>query len=140
SSVQMERRSPGPHVSDILKNAPRNWGRWGADDEVGTLNQLGSQSVLAALAAVRTGKTFTLQAVMADPAGDPVTPNRQSAQRFTVRDAGTYLSSKAEPLSGGTCYADDFLATYLHGTTHYDALGHVWANGQLWNGYDAETT
>ena len=41
---------------------------------------------------------FTLQAVMADPAGDPVTANRQSAQRFNVRDAGTYLSRKAESM------------------------------------------
>src|SRR5207344_2235591 len=29
---------------------------------------------------------------------------------------------------------------FLQGSTQYDALGHVWYDGQLWNGYDARTT
>jgi kynurenine formamidase len=29
---------------------------------------------------------------------------------------------------------------FLQGSTQYDALGHVWYDRQLWNGYDARTT
>ena len=29
---------------------------------------------------------------------------------------------------------------FLQGSTQYDALGHVWYDGQLWNGYDARST
>ena len=29
---------------------------------------------------------------------------------------------------------------YLQGSTQYDALGHVWYDDQIWNGYDADTT
>ena len=27
-----------------------------------------------------------------------------------------------------------------HGTTHMDALGHIWVDDKLWNGYPAKTT
>ena len=27
-------------VGELLKDAPRNWGKWGPDDEVGSLNYL----------------------------------------------------------------------------------------------------
>ena len=29
---------------------------------------------------------------------------------------------------------------FLQGSSQYDALGHVWYDGQIWNGYDAQTT
>ena len=38
----------------------RNWGRWGEDDERGTLNFITPDRVAAAAQLVRTGKTFSL--------------------------------------------------------------------------------
>ena len=32
------------------------------------------------------------------------------------------------------------MSAFLQGSTQYDALGHVWYGGQLYNGYDANTT
>ena len=29
-----------PHVHELLKDSPKNWGKWGPDDEVGALNYL----------------------------------------------------------------------------------------------------
>ena len=29
-----------PDVKQLLKNSPKNWGKWGPDDEVGSLNYL----------------------------------------------------------------------------------------------------
>jgi kynurenine formamidase len=37
-------------------------------------------------------------------------------------------------------YADDKIDAFLQGSTQYDALGHLWYDGRLWNGYDARTT
>jgi kynurenine formamidase len=41
---------------------------------------------------------------------------------------------------GGLHYADDKIDAYLQGSTQYDALGHLWYDGKIWNGYDARTT
>jgi kynurenine formamidase len=32
------------------------------------------------------------------------------------------------------------MTCFLQGSTQYDALGHVWYDDQIWNGYDAKTT
>lgn len=37
-----------------------NWGRWGADDEIGTLNLITAEVVRAAAAEVRTGRRVPL--------------------------------------------------------------------------------
>ena len=37
-----------------------NWGRWGADDQRGTLNFITPERIAAAARLVRTGKTFEL--------------------------------------------------------------------------------
>ena len=38
----------------------KNWGRWGPDDEAGTLNFITPQDIVAAAALVRKGKVFSL--------------------------------------------------------------------------------
>lgn len=129
-----------PEVSELLKDSPRNWGRWGADDEVGALNYLGPEQALSAAASIRSGKVFTLQLPMADPNGDPVWPGRRGAERCQVIDEGHWICGKAPQYPGGQHYADDMISAYLQGSTQYDALGHVWYDGQLYNGYDAKTT
>ena len=78
----MEKQVPG--VGTLLKNAPKNWGRWGADDEVGALNFLTSAEVLRGVASVKQGRTFTLQVQMGNPKGDPVWPGRDQAKRLSI--------------------------------------------------------
>jgi len=75
-----------PYIGDLLENSPKNWGKWGADDEVGALNYLGPGEVLSAVKLVRSGKVFTLQVPMGDPAGDPVWPGRRGAERYQIID------------------------------------------------------
>ena len=77
---------------------------------------------------------------MASPEGDPVWPGRVSAQRYNVVDKGHYIAGKGPVFAGGSEYADDFMACFVQGSTQYDALGHVWYDDELWNGYDAKTT
>ncbi|HTR16434.1 MAG TPA: cyclase family protein [Acetobacteraceae bacterium] len=129
-----------PSVADLLRDAPRNWGKWGPDDEVGSLNYLTQGEVLRGVKAVTSGKTFTLQVRMGHPNGDPVWPGRAQPTHINVMDKGHYLCGKGPEFPGHAEYADDVLFMYLQGSTQYDALGHVWYDDQLWNGYDARTT
>jgi kynurenine formamidase len=130
-----------PDLVDLLKDAPTNWGKWGPDDEVGALNYLGAEQVLAAVRLVSSGKVFTLQRLIGDPKGDPVWPGRTPAERTQVLDEGDWdEGGKGPAYPGGLHYADDKLDAYLQGSTQYDALGHLWYDGKLWNGFDARTT
>jgi kynurenine formamidase len=131
---------PDPWIGDLLANSPKNWGKWGDADEVGSLNYLTPQVVLQAAGSIRSGKTFTLQVKMANPEGDPVWPGRSGAVRINLMDEGHFMVGKGVETPGGAHYADDYMTCFLQGSTQYDALGHVWYDDQIWNGYDAKTT
>ena len=129
-----------PYLGDLLKDAPSNWGKWGPDDEVGSLNYLGPEQVIAAAKLVTSGKTFTLQRLIGDPKGDPVWPGRTPAERTQILDESNWDGDDGPAYPGGLHYADDKISAFLQGSTQYDGLGHVWFGGQIWNGYDARTT
>lgn len=129
-----------PDLNELLADSPSNWGKWGPDDEVGSLNYLGPEQILAAASLITAGKVFTLQRLIGDPKGDPVWPGRTPAERTQILDESTWDAEDAPAFPGGLHYADDKINAFLQGSTQYDALGHVWYGGQLYNGYDARTT
>jgi kynurenine formamidase len=129
-----------PYTGDLLKDSPKNWGKWGDDDEVGALNYLTPDEVLRGVRHVRQGKVFTLQIPMGHPGGDPVWPGRRGVEKLMVLDESDWIGGKAPEFPGGLHYADDYFSGFLQGSTQYDALGHVWYDGQLYNGYDATST
>ena len=133
-------QTTAPDMTEVLADAPTNWGKWGDDDEVGSLNYLGPEQVLAAVSLVRQGKVFTLQRLIGDPKGDPVWPGRSPAERTMLLDESTWDGADAPQFPGGLHYADDKIEAFLQGSTQYDALGHVWYDGKIWNGYDARST
>ncbi len=123
-----------------LGDLPTNWGRWGAEDEVGALNFLDAKEVLRGMTAARSGKVFPIGLPIADPRGDPVWPGRVETLRYNTQDKGTYLYGKTKPFAGGVEYADDMSVMFLQGTTHFDALGHEWIDDKIYNGYPADST
>jgi len=129
-----------PDMTDLLADAPSNWGKWGPDDEVGALNYLTAEEVMRGVAHIKQGSVFTLQRLIGDPKGDPVWPGRTPAERTQILDEATWDSADAPQFPGGLHYADDKISAFLQGSTQYDALGHVWYGGKIWNGYDARTT
>jgi kynurenine formamidase len=135
-----ETPSTAPYLGDLLKDSPSNWGKWGPDDEVGALNYLGPEQVLAAAKLVSSGRIFTLQRLIGDPKGDPVWPGRTPAERTQILDESSWDGAGAPAFPGGLHYADDKISAFLQGSTQYDALGHVWYDTKLWNGYDARTS
>lgn len=128
-------------LTDLLGTSPSNWGKWGADDEVGSLNYLTAEHVVAGAKLIRRGSVFTLQRLIGDPKGDPVWPGRSPAEREMIYDESDWDEGGSGPqFPGGLHYADDKIEAFLQGSTQYDALGHVWHDGRIWNGYDARTT
>src|SRR5690606_29513635 len=49
-----------PDAFSRMAGRVRNWGRWGPDDQLGTLNFITPESVAAAAAEIRTGRVFPL--------------------------------------------------------------------------------
>ncbi|MGV1010096.1 MAG: cyclase family protein [Dermatophilaceae bacterium] len=126
--------------TQLLKDAPKNWSKWGPQDEIGSLNYLDPAQARAGAQQVRSGKSFTLAVPIGDPAGDPLWPGRRPAQRFATLDHSHFAAGKGPDLPGGAEYADDVIVMYLQGTSQYDALGHVWHDDTIYNGYPADTT
>ncbi|NLG46917.1 cyclase family protein [Gordonia sp. (in: high G+C Gram-positive bacteria)] len=130
-----------PDLTELLAGSPSNWGKWGPDDEVGSLNYLTPDQVLRGAAQIKRGALFTLQRLIGDPNGDPVWPGRSPATREMILDESHWDEGSDGPaFPGGLHYADDKINAFLQGSTQYDALGHVWYDGKIWNGYDARTT
>ncbi len=101
----------------------------------------GPEAVLRALKLVRSGVVIPLGMRIGDGRRpEPVWPGRIPSQRYMVKDYSHYQAGIAPTPAQGACFASDFLAMPLHGTTHLDALGHAWSDGILYNGVPAETT
>ena len=113
-----------------------NWGRWGPDDEIGTLNFIQPADIAAAATLIRHGRTFSL-GLNFDRHG----PQRGLwGNRFnpihTMLATGTDAVAGTQD-AGGLRYADDAVSMPLQCGTQWDALGHIFYDDRMWNGYDA---
>lgn len=112
------------------------WGRWGEADEVGALNLVGTQQVLAATGLVRQGRVVSLAQPLSKKT--PVPSNRTGLLHFMDRDGGDYAAGAR--VANGFQFADDSVVMPLHIGTHIDALCHVWTEDQLYNGHPGSGT
>lgn len=124
-----------------------NWGRWGADDELGALNLVTPEAVFRGLRAVRRGAVYSLSQVIGpeSPRGEARPPNRL----FMAIDGADFAAGAADfaATTGGSAargarpfrIGDEamFLTTH-NGTTHIDALSHYWVDGQMYNGFSGD--
>lgn len=131
-----------PSMAELLgADAPSNWGKWGSDDQVGSLNLLDSAQVLRGVASVRDGQIHALQCPMGHPHGDPVFPGREGITREMIWDKDAFAPGGVGPqFPGGLRASDDKATIFLQGSSQYDALGHAWYDDTLWNGRSADTT
>jgi hypothetical protein len=79
-----------PTMDEVLKDAPKNWGKWGDQDEVGALNYLTVEEVFRGVRHIKSGTVCTLQRLIGDPQGDPVWPGRTSAEKTMVLDESSW--------------------------------------------------
>jgi kynurenine formamidase len=102
-----------------------NRGRWGIDDQRGTLNFISPETRTAASREVRLGRSWSVGRII-DTVGGPFNSH-------PARHRMHYYG--ADPISCG-----DSLDIDIHGmaSTHLDALGHEFFEGSLYNGRRAE--
>lgn len=112
-----------------VETFPSNWGRWGADDELGTLNLITDEVRARAVEQARTGRSVSL-AMPVEPASmlggpfsppAPASPPVQQAMLYT----GTPPLAMAEVL---------VLTPHHAGLTHLDAVVHVPVDGHVYPG------
>lgn len=111
-----------------------NWGRWGAADELGTLNLITPGVVRAAAAEVRDGLRVPLAlALKEDGVQSGTIPGRVNPLHAMVQINQEVFGP------GGVACSDDVVTMGLQAGTHWDALSHASHSGRLYNGRPAGT-
>ena len=104
-----------------------NWGRWGADDQLGALNLMTPERVLAAVQLVKHGKIYNLAV--------PLEKDGPQFPTFHKTWCVTHYTNNQEP--GAINFADDVVTMETHSGTHIDGIGHCWTDNTMWNGQSA---
>jgi kynurenine formamidase len=105
-----------------------NWGRWGAEDERGTVNLITPDKLIRAGTMIRSGKVFDL-GIPFDDAGPQPGGGRINPVHLMSQTGDTQL------FPGGFRYADDYIFMPLQGSTQWDSLAHVFYDDQMYNGF-----
>ena len=131
-------------MADIRAAAERltNWGRWGAEDEIGTLNHIRAEDVVAAARLVQKGKVMSLALPFDSKGPQGGKSNYPALGRFNPIHVMTRTGTDA--YSGVLDHrkiraADDILILPLQSGTQWDGLGHIFYGDHMWNGYDCRT-
>lgn len=114
----------------------RNWGKWGPDDELGTLNYITPEVIRNSARLVKRGETFSL-AIPLDNSGPQINQPRRFNPIHRMILTGPDFTTGAFKRPGGVGFADDMVIMALQCATQWDALSHCFLDGKLYNGYDA---
>jgi len=121
--AQLDRSAPPDRETiDRWLSELSNWGRWGEQDERGTLNLIAPEVSVAATSLVRKGISFShSQDYLKEAAADATSP----LQHEIIRAAGSGAS------------VSDRVDIAYHGFAHsdIDALCHMSHEGLLYNGF-----
>lgn len=106
---------------DQLAARINNWGRWGADDELGTVNLITPQMVASAAQSVRTGDVVSLSRVVS------LGTTEETLQSIHL------VWRVFEPIPA----ASEYIGMAFHGSavTHLDSLNHIHHGDQMYNGF-----
>ena len=115
----------------------RNWGKWGPDDEIGTLNYITPETIAAAARLATTGKVFALGIPLQREGPQSGTRQRFNPIHAMFRDGGDQPRTPDEVRAmQGYGGSDDWIVMPLQSVTQWDSLAHIFYEGKMWNGYD----
>ncbi len=131
----------------------RNWGRWGDDDELGTLNFITPEKVVEAASLVTRGKVSPLGVDFGSSGPQGAFRFRQNPVHVMTVDGGdadTLVEYGPDwlrnPVAGDVSryfadnpfrFNDDMIVMPLQAATQWDALAHVYYDDRLYNGFPA---
>ena len=132
----LDPRDPEGAIAEAAKRCS-NWGRWGADDVLGTLNFLDDAKRVEGAALVRRGAAFSLSQSF-DMNGPQKGWRRRTNPVHTMLDTGTDAERGTQGFPHGLGGADDVVFMPLQASTQWDGLGHIFDHGMAWNGRPAD--
>jgi kynurenine formamidase len=113
-----------------------NWGRWGPDDERGTLNFITPERILEACALPRAGRVISCALPFDDKGPQTGFAGRHNPLHHMLQDGGDVLAGAQDFIPGGFRYADDTITMPLQCGTQWDALAHVFYDERMYNDRD----
>ncbi len=117
-----------------------NWGRWGKDDQAGTVNLITNAKRRQAASLVKEGISISmsLDADISPQGARPESGQPGARPRYTWQHV---MRSTGVDMKGSSGYAVDTIFVNFHGnsTTHFDALSHFIYNGHIYNGFPASS-
>jgi kynurenine formamidase len=132
SPHDLDRTDPESAIAAAAERCS-NWGRWGADDVLGTLNFLDEAKRREGAGLVRRGASFSLSLPF-DMDGPQKGWRRRTNPVHTMLDTGTDAERGSQGFPHGLGGADDVIAMPLQASTQWDGLGHIFDHGMAWNG------
>ena len=126
-----------PNEKEVLSYFDKlsNWGRWGEEDQKGTLNFLTPKKTLESVRLIEEGFTVSCaRPLIFEPSPDAVAP----AVHYMV-ESGEGWSSGDKVTSRLSQAATDYIGMVFHGytVTHIDSLAHFFWEGKMYNGRPA---
>lgn len=120
-----------------------NWGRWGDDDELGTLNFVTEKTIREASGEIQLGRVVSMGLPYDQNGPQTGGLRRFNPIHFMLRDGNDALTGAAiRDFYGGKdghmAGADDVVIMPLQSGTQWDALSHVIFEGKIYNGYPAD--
>jgi kynurenine formamidase len=123
-----------PEEFHSLARAVNNWGRWGPEDERGTLNLIDAARVRAGADLVRDGRRISLAIPMHENGPQlGFVPGRTNPIRTTIAHHELMGGDEA-----GVRFNDDAVSMGVQAATHWDALAHVSYDGRMYNGFSPD--
>ena len=114
----------------------RNWGRWGDDDQVGTLNFITPDKITQAAGLVKQGKVIDMAFPFDNEGVQPPNAGKRFNPMHTMLATGAEAAGGAQDDIPGLRYADDMVMMPLQCGTQWDGLAHIFAEGKMYNGHD----
>ncbi|TDC94569.1 cyclase family protein [Actinomadura sp. 7K507] len=136
-----------PNIATVraLGDKYGNWGKWGDDDEFGTLNHIKPEDVVKAAGLVRTGRIAEMGLPIDDqgPQSGGGGLGRFNPIHLMIRDGGDVAAgTMVRDFYGGQDRhmrgTDDILIMPLQSGTQWDALAHIFFEGKMYNGFTAD--
>ncbi|HWL65237.1 MAG TPA: cyclase family protein, partial [Actinomycetota bacterium] len=127
-------RSLLPEEFHELARRVNNWGRWGNDDEIGTLNLITPELVSRAAGLVRSGRSISLALPLSEEGPQTgAVPGRTNPERTM-----TMVNDPVHP-SSPIRVSDDVVRMGLQAATHWDSLAHATYEGRMYNGFPPDS-
>lgn len=135
----------------LIAKRVSNWGRWGEDDERGTLNLITPATRAAAARAVQHGIIHSLALPLGasgpqvpDPPKPPTGGGAWRPPQVRSNPVHTMIASGSDPdevngLGGGAHFTDDMIYMHLQASTQWDALSHCYYDDLMYNGKPASS-